>query len=159
MEDTSDGAQSDPLITLPADELLDALRLEVRGCRDWVQGRRRPPLVEHPMCPFHSFDRTRRTLEHIRRYHVRDRVCNCPGGSKQLRVVMALWDFDSTRGRSAGTDYLRRSAVVMRSTIRPALPSSAMGPRSDRQVRLVLHSFGSYFANLSRVRLSKTLRR
>eukprot|EP00972_Heterocapsa_arctica_P088358 13028899-Heterocapsa_arctica.AAC.1 len=47
------------------------------------------------LCAFRSFRQQREVAHHVSTYHVRTMNCFCPGGAKQLRIVMALWDNDT----------------------------------------------------------------
>lgn len=118
----------------PCEMLLSSLEKELRQALTEVEDEGETRAC--PLCPFRAFDRTARVLHHLRTYHTR-KVRFCPGGSKQFRLLLALWDHDSAAGLPNGGNYLARSAAEMRRTVRPPLPANCMGPRADKQVRLL----------------------
>ena len=119
----------------PSDMLLKSLEGEVENALARLSEKGLAKTC--PLCPFRSFDRTARVGHHVQRYHVRS-MNYCPGGSKQWRLVLAIWDHDSAAGAADTGDYLARSAAAMRSSVKPALSGSHMGGRADKAVRLLL---------------------
>ena len=94
-----------------------------------------------PFCPFRSFQRHARVREHMEKYHTKERQFVC-SGTKQLKIVCALFDHDQLAGGS-GKSYLRRSADILRASVQP--PLSAYVNDIDRHIRLVLTAHGPEF--------------
>ena len=67
---------------------------------------------------------------------------HAPGGTEQLRAVMALHQCDLFRGRRP-VDYLDRSAEVIRCSVGPL--SCTRRLRVDREYRVLLTAFGPKF--------------
>ena len=107
------------------------------------------------LCPFRSFDRLSRLSAHLKQYHTAEQQFVC-SGTKQLKVVVALYDNDCcTLGSSGG--YLRRSASCIRTTVVPPLPSS--NNELDRYIRLVLTARGPEYHNVHTIETTNTYRR
>ena len=96
-----------------------------------------------PLCPWRSFGSFRVRLQHhISGYHTRltQYVCS---GTKQMKVIAALWDHDSLLRVSPGNFYLRRSAEILRESVKP--PLSATANSIDKDIRLVLTNTGPVY--------------
>ena len=91
-----------------------------------------------PACPFRSFGRSKRLVEHLQRYHTKKRGFCC-SGTKQVRVILALHDSDMLQEKKCAK-FLQRSAAVLRKSIRPSL--SSRNNKVDAYIRLVLDSSG-----------------
>ncbi len=139
-EESSDAAEDIPHM------LLGALQSEVQEALDSVDDSYR----KCPLCPFRAFDRASRLAGHISKYHTSD-VNFCPGGSKQFRLLLALWDSDSASGKEVSNDYLSRSAELLRATVVPNLPATSMGSRADKALRLVFQGDGPVYVNVAKV--------
>ncbi len=98
-----------------------------------------------PFCPFRKFSRGCRVMEHIRKYHQKKRQFCC-SGTKQLRVVQALFDDDQLKGLATKPRYLRRSAAVLRNSL--GSMNHAVN-HLDRAVRLVLTEKGPVYKPVS----------
>ena len=103
------------------------------------------------MCPFRSFSRTCRLVEHCEKYHT-DANNWCASGTKQLRVCFALYDNDmgaSTSKYSHSTNYLRRSAAIIRSQVLRSSPDLEFELSHvnliDREIRMVHYADGPSF--------------
>ena len=133
----------DEFAVLPAARLVAILRQEVSDTRY------RTAVLERggsdfpcPLCPFRSFARRDRLVEHLQYYHVRNPHIFCPSGTKMFKVVMALWDHDNITDAPHRKDYLARAAEIMRRTIVPGLGPKAMSQRVDKSSRLLMRRDG-----------------
>ena len=70
-------------------------------------------------------------------------------GTKQLRVICALYDNDMFSRKSVTTDYLKRSASVMRKQVVPAL--SRKPSRVDEHIRLVIDTSGPSYVHVRKL--------
>ena len=136
-------ARFDEFALLPAARLVAVLRQEVSDTRY------RTAVLERggaafpcPLCPFRSFARRDRLVEHLQYYHVRNPHIFCPSGTKMFKVVMALWDHDNITDAPHRKDYLARASEIMRKTIVPGLGSKAMSQRVDKSTRLLMRRDG-----------------
>lgn len=142
-----EGADDGDITVNPGADLLQKLRTEVSlAQRERYQkngGRWRCPL-----CPFRSFgNRPGRVSEHIQKHHKTSNQF-CASGTKQMKVVVALWDHDKFCSRD-GENYLQRSATVLRASVKPPLKPSASD--IDRDIRLVLTGTGPEYINFSAI--------
>ena len=153
--DPSVVADEDETIVSPGDDLLDLLKAEVgrvsRMSLSADQRRHR----RCPLCPFRCFQRWSQWDTHVRGHHTASKQFCC-SGTKQLKVIMALFDHDRLR-RVTGDNYLGRSAELLRKTVRP--PLNPKHNEIDRYVRLVFTGEGPEFANLSTVEQNMVVRR
>lgn len=160
-EQDSDGsdpsvvADKDETIVSPGDDLLDLLKAEVSRVNRGSLPTKQRSDIRCPLCPFRCFQRWSRWDTHIRVHHT---ACKqfCCSGTKQLKVIMALFDHDRLR-RVTGDNYLARSAELLRTTVRP--PLSSNHNEIDRYVRLVFTGEGPKFANLVTVEQNMVVRR
>ena len=113
------------------------------------------PVTQCPFCPFRWLRRTGHILGHITRWHIEDNRF-CPSGSKQFRVVGSLFDSHQVM-RTSGDSILRESALLLRSTIVPALPHTTTN--IDEDIRLVFYADGPRYRGLDFVQNSSDLRR
>ena len=120
-----------------------SLQNEVKHVSDSFKGGKACPL-----CPWRSFARSSRTIDHLRKYHAAE-FRYCTGSSKQFRLALALWDYDClSKGECADSgDYLRRSVALMRKSVQPPLKSTLMGARADKYIGLVLTKDGPLYYN------------
>ena len=107
------------------------------------------------VCPFRSFLDPADLKEHYERDHTAE-LSYVASGTKQLKVVMALYDNDQIRRRQPKR-LLERSADLIRTTVRPGLG----GDRTliDRKIVLAFHSDGPIFLNEDTVAHSLNYRR
>lgn len=98
-----------------------------------------------PLCPWRCFNRPYRTLDHVREYHS-SRVQYVCSGTKQLKVITILWDFDARKRGTVRKSYLRRSAELLRESVLPGLSGSTN--EIDRYVRLVFTQNGPEYVNV-----------
>lgn len=138
----------DDAVIRVADTLLNLLEEEVRESLANSKYKR------CPMCPFRSFQKASRVRSHIRAYHTRDRQFVC-SGTKQLKVVSAIFDNDQLRG-IPGKNYLQRSAGIMSASIGAA---PMKGNDLDRWVRLVLTENGPLYRSLEDIGSDMQVRR
>ena len=127
-------SENSSIVTV-GDKLLQLLKLEVSTAKIAPDTKRH---VRCPLCPFRAFSRADRTRDHIKKYHTKA-VQYCASGTKQLRVIQALFDYDQIMGQPKRDRYLARSATLMRRTV---VHLDCSSNRIDRQVRLVLSGQG-----------------
>ena len=107
------------------------------------------------LCPFRAFNRLDQLNSHIRGHHTSKRQYVC-SGTKQMRVIIALWDNDQLTGRD-NTRYLERSAVLLADTIGPGFDSRQNSV--DKRIRLVLTGSGPVYFSCKHVDDSTDCRR
>ena len=142
------------------DRILELLRQEVEAV---LAKRIKPFPIEDnamlvcPLCPFRGFRSSNpsRLYKHVRNYHDGPRQF-CPSGTKQMKLLISIYDNDRLLGREERPDLLQRSATLIRQTVSPALERSIN--QIDRYIRLVLTSSGPEYWNLTAV-LQAPLRR
>ncbi len=100
-----------------------------------------------PFCPFRKFSRGCRVMEHVRKYHQKKRQFCC-SGTKQMRVVQALFDDDQLKGSATKPRYLRRSAAILRNSLGSM---NHTVNHLDRAMRLVLTEKGPVYKPASAV--------
>ena len=83
-------------------------------------------------------------MEHLLHYHDRAHQYVC-SGTKQLKVIAALWDHDTMIGSEGHSGYLRRSADILRKSLVPGL--SADVNAIDKQIRLAFTKDGPVYLN------------
>lgn len=110
-----------------------------------------------PLCPDRAFARGVRIVGHLQKYHTQ-RSCFSASGTKQVRVVMALYDADMFRYQAPQGDYLSRSAE----SIRRATSHSSRRRENDMQVdddlRLLLARSGPRYVTRSLLLKTPALR-
>ena len=111
--DSSPAADDEDIVSVSS-RLYKLLQEEVHRAKQRHSADKRCPL-----CPFRSFSRRDRLMAHIKTYHVPERQFVC-SGTKQLKVVCALFDQDQL-SRDSGSEYLKRSAEIMAHSIVPKL--------------------------------------
>lgn len=109
-----------------------------------------------PLCPFRRFERRARLVHHLRAHHTASRQFVC-SGTKQVRVVAALFDDDSLTGRSVQNRLLQRSAEILRRSVTPAL--SGRHNFIDKQIRLCLEGDGPHYRSYDAVLENPSYRR
>ena len=108
-----------------------------------------------PLCPFRRFAQVASLVKHLERAHAHERGC-VASGTKQKRLVYALYDSDVLAGRDP-MDLLCRSASAMRESVVPALPPHQNA--IDKLVRLVLAEDGPEYRNAAWLGSSSLVRR
>lgn len=93
------------------------------------------------LCPFRLFTRPARVRGHIQKHHSKKKQFCC-SGTKQLRVIQALFDDDQMRGIQPTARYLRRSATILRASLGKGDENDN---KLDRQIRLVLTEKGPLY--------------
>ena len=162
IDDGFDGEQQqedgdDESITHVGDELLALMKKEVTTfLRDPAEHIAKQGCQACPFCPFRQWPKGRvsRLVDHVRKYHS-ERKQFVASGTKQLKLVISLHDFDQTAGHPRA-NYLSRSAAMLRRTVDPPLQSNITD--IDRYIRLVFTERGPEFWNASAVK-QLTLRR
>lgn len=110
--------------------------------------------VRCELCPFRCFAAhpkhfKRDLIKHTRRYHgdTDDAVKHdfVASGTKQLKLICALYDYDRIVGRPIDHTYLQRSAAIMRESVRPALQLNTNSV--DSHIVLLLTEKGPLFVN------------
>ncbi len=157
-DDACDAA--DEAVVFVRDTILSELEREVASAVKSVrEGRHKRDGTVHgcPLCPFRSFNNKHRNrlIQHIRAYHT-DRQQFCCSGTKQMKVILALFDDDKLTRRKQG-NYLARSAAVLRGTVQPELPSTVNN--INKYMRLVLTGSGPQYYNRDTVFEASNLRR
>ncbi|CAE7796366.1 unnamed protein product [Symbiodinium sp. CCMP2592] len=146
LQESSDDEGGDPEAELDeslvqvSNTLLRSMELEVSRQLETTSNTKKCPF-----CPFRTFQKNSRAQSHVRRYHTEGRQFVC-SGTKQLKIVAALFDDDQISG-SPGGKYLERSACILRQSIVPGL--SVSQNEIDRYIRLVLTADGPLLCNLS----------
>ena len=139
---------ADESVIRVGDELLCLLKREVEQNRRLFSKRAhtsdnaRAPC---PMCPFRAFQRKDRLLEHLNHKHCEGRQYVC-SGTKQVKVIAALYDDDRLSGDQLRSQYLARSAALLREHVQPPLPDNHND--IDKQIRLVLSEKGPIYVNV-----------
>ena len=150
-EATSLGRQCDdqdsPLVI--DDGILGMLEEETKSMREEARQPKRPVNGRHqcPGCPFRSFKERRRLRTHLDKYHVAKNQY-VTSGTKQLKIILALYDHAAS-SQQAPTNLLRKSASLIRETVKPPLPAS--NNLIDKQIRLLYDSDGPRYVNLSQL--------
>ena len=116
------------------------------------------------LCPFRSFAPSDKQLlnirQHVQSQHTSARRLGLhafiASGTKQLKVVRALYDLDMLKGRDAG-DYLHRSAQGNRSGVHPPLCSASNN--IDRGLAFVLTGKGPMLMSKASLAHSNSVRR
>ena len=65
-----------------------------------LEGQREPPQIGHccALCPFRKFDRRDRLLQHVQKYHCRERLFTANGRSQaQWNIVLTLFEQEQAR--------------------------------------------------------------
>ncbi|CAK0792945.1 unnamed protein product, partial [Prorocentrum cordatum] len=141
-------------------ELLRALKAEVDAAKAAVRGGSQSRCI---LCPFKEFDESspkvkRNLLTHLCNYHNPERKSQRTGdrqmgfgnyvasGTKQMKMVFAMFDSDRCQGKSQGR-YLERTAQMLRESVKPALACL----RIDRDIRLLLDGAGPIFINAAAI--------
>ena len=94
-----------------------------------------------PLCPFRRFDRRARLVDRLKRYHT-FAWQYCPGGTKQMRVIQALFDHKQIAGDVSGISFLADAACLIRSSAK--IVTLAQN-NVDRHIRLVLTDKGPVY--------------
>ena len=147
---SEDDADQDESVVHVGDAILTSLRQEVASAlatltdRSWSGTAAAFPC---PLCPFRSFDRKLRLIAHVRTFH--DALHQyCCSGTKQLKIVAALYDSDQMKCVSS-VSFLTRSAVILRKTVQPSLDPSCNFV--DKLIGLVLTSSGPEYRSVHRL--------
>ena len=149
------GSHVDESIAQVGEELL-ALLAEERGeVLDSTETVHEGSMHRCPFCPFRQFPRPSRVMEHVQKYHTTKRQFCC-SGTKQVRVIQALFDDDQLRNIQPSARYLRRSAAVLRTSIGNEDGSIN---HLDRRLRLVLTEKGPVYKSLQHVAENETVYR
>ncbi|CAE7901055.1 unnamed protein product, partial [Symbiodinium microadriaticum] len=113
-----------------------------------------PPTV-CPCCPWRQFERCRCLVEHLQHQHTEAKRF-CRAGTKQLRVVVALYDHDRLHDRTPQPTFLARASELLRKTVKGNMPRN----RSfiDKSLRCVFHSDGPEFVNIRSITEATGLR-
>ncbi|CAE7251936.1 unnamed protein product [Symbiodinium microadriaticum] len=130
IDDGFDGEQQqedgdDESITHVGDELLALMKKEVttflRGPAEHIA---KQGCQACPFCPFRQWPKGRvsRLVDHVRKYHS-ERKQFVASGTKQLKLVISLHDFDQTAGHPRA-NCLSRRAAMLRRTVDPPLQSN-----------------------------------
>jgi hypothetical protein len=104
---SSDVVEDNAVINV-GDQLLSLLEAEVNRTLETFSKRTRASSqtrFDCNFCPFRSSRQKDRLVTHLRLYHTR-RGQYCCSGTKQIKIITALWDNDSCVLGKVGTDYL-----------------------------------------------------
>ena len=108
------------------------------------------------MCPFKCFKQVDTLEAHIKNAHNHKNGYVC-SGSKQRRLVHALYDSDMLSGCEDSFSLLSRSAEIMRSIVSPPLPPDIND--INRFLRLVLTERGPEYHNAKTIATTTAVRR
>ena len=109
------------------------------------------------LCPWRSFkgQRADRLVNHVLRHHT-ERRQYCCSGTKQLKIVLALYDFHVLR-REEPADLLSQSASLLSRWVQP--PLSATANSIDKEIRLIFTKAGPMYQNAATVVRQHLVRR
>eukprot|EP00435_Cladocopium_sp_Y103_P008302 s3962_g2.t1 len=128
------------------DTLKDSLAEEVASFLQEVSNddiRKIDAMFRCPFCPFRAFKRLPQLRDHVAVHHCHRKQYVC-SGTKQLRIILALYDADCML-RQKELEYLHRSACLLRQQVWPEL--SAARTSIDKEIRLLLTSSGPKYCN------------
>ena len=137
---------ADEAIVVVGDKLLALLKSEVAATKRLTKF---SPVDRCPLCPFRRFPHrfagasATRVRQHMTTYHVPSTQFCC-SGTKQLKVVIALYDNDILM-RQVPCKLLSRSAEIVRNTVFPEIQSNIM--IIDKLLRVVFDHDGIKFVN------------
>jgi hypothetical protein len=96
-------------VIVVGDQLLHMLGAEVTKAVRLLSKHRRTTdqTIACNFCPFRSFRSKDRLLNHLSSHHTLRHQYVC-SGTKQVKVITALWNNDCTVGGKVGTDYIAR---------------------------------------------------
>jgi hypothetical protein len=149
---------ADEATVIVGDQLLSLLQHEVKQTSKL---RSFNPSDRCPLCPWrrfpHRFDgaSATRIRSHLDVYH-KPNSQYCGSGTKQLKIVMALYDNDILM-RQVPSNLLGRSAEIMRVTVQPGIQSNLT--HIDKLVRLVQDGEGVKFVNADMATNHESVRR
>ena len=128
------------------DTLKDSLAEEVASFLQEVSNdniRKIDAMFRCPFCPFRSFKRLTQLRDHVAVHHCQRKQYVC-SGTKQLRIILALYDADCML-RQQEFEYLHRSACLLRQQVWPEL--NAARTSIDKEIRLLLTCSGPKYCN------------
>ena len=88
------------------------------------------------LCPWRTFERRAHLLAHVRKHHVEKKRW-CASGTKQLRIVVSLYDNDAVRQRDCSDTYLARSAQYIQDHVKPG--ASQKSSLAEEYKAYILH--------------------
>ena len=133
------------------DDILTSLKQELENHMAEVKAhkvQKQSGMYRCCFCPFRSFERLSRLVEHLSTYHVPKRQY-APSGTKQIKVILALHDADCM-ARKKSRQYLSRSAELLRTTV--LLPLKHSVNEIDRHLRLVFTGTGPEYRNIDELK-------
>ena len=133
------------------DDILTSLKQELENHMAEVKAhkvQKQSGMYRCCFCPFRSFERLSRLVEHLSTYHVPKRQY-VPSGTKQIKVILALHDADCM-ARKKSRQYLSRSAELLRTTV--LLPLKHSVNEIDRHLRLVFTGTGPEYRNIDELK-------
>ena len=139
------------------DGILCMLEDEVKTILEQAKKPKRAVNGRHqcPGCPFRSFKERRRLRTRLEKYHVLKNQY-APSGTKQLKVVLALYDHAAS-SQQIPSNLLQRSASIIRESVKPPLP--ATNNLIDKHIRLVYDADGPRYVNVSMLDIELRVRR
>ncbi|CAJ1377905.1 unnamed protein product [Effrenium voratum] len=149
------GEEEDESVVSPGQALLAKLKAEVQVTLEEKLFPKVDEKYRCPLCPFRAFAKLTRVSQHIAKYHT-VKVQFCPSGTKQVKLLLALYDEDCMRGKD-GQNYLQRSSDTLRQTVAPSLLSSRTD--IDKFIRIVFTAAGPVYRNLDALTDGEPLRR
>ncbi|MBE0526884.1 MAG: hypothetical protein IH631_08070, partial [Candidatus Thorarchaeota archaeon] len=158
LEDLGAAHPDDESVVIVGDKLSAYLKTEVKNVHEM---RTFSPSDQCPLCPWRRFPHAwsgtsaTRLRSHVARYHV-PKTQYCCSGTKQLKVVMSLYDNDVLL-QQAPCNLLQRSATILRKTVVPGLDHSQN--HIDRHIRCILDGKGVKFVNSDILTTSMLVRR
>jgi hypothetical protein len=129
----------------PGNHLLELLKHEVeRTSKEGFNFAREGSQFRCHLCPWRTFRWKSRVLHHISKYHSEENQY-VASGTKQLKVITALYDHDATFAEEYKGKYLARSALLLRSTVKPGIDPNNNEVRNE--IRMILDVTGPSFVN------------
>jgi hypothetical protein len=130
----------DSILRMLQEEVADALR----ALKKRQKGSACDTSSRCALCPFRVFcggGHKGRLQTHIQQYHTAG-VQYCCSGTKQIKIIASLHDHDVSTGKPKG-QYLRRSAEILHSSVKPTPPESVNA--IDAHIPLVFTDAGPQF--------------
>ena len=148
------GEHFDEAIVRVGDDLLKLLAEERSEALNGDKTVRQGKSYRCPLC-LRKFARPRRVKDHVQKYHAAQRQFCC-SGTKQIRVIHALFDEDQLRNLQPRPTYLRRSASLLRASVGE---EDGSVNSLDRNLRLVMTNKGPSYKSLQCISQNASLYR
>jgi hypothetical protein len=156
--DVQGGAELNEGEVVVANVLRDRLQCEVQQLQDKLKndaGKTFPSQV-CPLCPWRRFEKRCHLATHVAKHHTAQKRY-VASGTKQVRILVAIREDDVVRGQSDRSDYLARSAALLRKQVKPPVPANVNA--IDKHIRLCMIGSSPQYMSLYAVKRAKFLRR